>query len=509
MTGGVVYLVGAGPGDPGLLTVRAAELLARCDAVVFDALTNPAILALASDRDSPPTLHDVGKRGGSSESARQGDIDALLIALANDGKRVVRLKGGDPFVFGRGGEEARALAAAGVRFEVVPGVTAGIAAPAYAGIPVTHRGLATSVTFVTGHEDPEKSTASTDWSALAKTGGTIVLYMGVKTLPTIVRSLVRAGMSGDTPAAAVQWGTLPRQRSVVATLDTLVHAIAREGITAPVITVIGDVVSLRDEIAWFEHRPLYGKRIVVTRARSRAASLSARLAAAGAEVIEMPATRVQPLDSAPLRRAVERMRDYAWAIFTSQNAVDVFWGVLRAASLDARALAGVRVAAVGPSTAASLRARGIEVDVSPERFVAEGLIDEMRARDDVGGRRVLYACAEGARDVLPAALREMGAVVDLVFAYRSVADGEGAAALRARLEAGDVDLVTFTSASAVTAFAAAVGRDAARAAPSAVIGPVTASAARALGIDVVIEAAEATVQGLADAIAASPYSSIS
>jgi uroporphyrinogen III methyltransferase / synthase len=250
---GVVYMVGAGPGDPGLLTLRGGELLVTCDAIVYDALANPALLALASvqERDVPVELHDVGKRGGASDSARQDEINALLVRLGSEGKRVVRLKGGDPFVFGRGSEEAQALAAAGVRFEIVPGVTAGIAAPTYAGIPVTHRGLATSVTFVTGHEDPSKDANTVDWSALARAGGTIVLYMGVKTLPRTATALITAGMSPETPAAAVEWGTYPRQRTVTATLSTLADTMQREGLGAPVITIIGPVVSPRDETSWF------------------------------------------------------------------------------------------------------------------------------------------------------------------------------------------------------------------------------------------------------------------
>jgi uroporphyrinogen III methyltransferase/synthase len=265
---GVVYLVGAGPGDPGLLTLRGGELLVACDAIVYDALANPALLSLASvhERDTPVELHDVGKRGGASESANQDEINALLVRLGREGKRVVRLKGGDPLVFGRGSEEAQALAQAGVPFEIVPGVTAGIAAAAYAGIPVTHRGVATSVTFVTGHEDPAKDTTQVDWTALARAGGTIVLYMAVKTLPRIAAKLIDGGMSADTPAAAVQWGTHPHQRTVTGTLTTLSDVMQREGISAPVITIIGAVVSLREEIAWFDQRPLFGKRIVVTRA---------------------------------------------------------------------------------------------------------------------------------------------------------------------------------------------------------------------------------------------------
>ena len=502
MSGGIVFLVGAGPGDPGLLTLRGGELLVTCDAVVYDSLANPALLALASavDRDRPVELHDVGKRGGAADSSRQDEINALLVRLAREGKRVVRLKGGDPFVFGRGGEEAQALAAAGVAFEVVPGVTAGVAAAAYAGIPATHRGLATSVTLVTGHEDPLRDASGTDWSAIARAGGTIVLYMGVQTLPRIVDALTRAGLSGDTPAAVVHWGTHPHQRTVTATLATLCDTIDREKLSAPVITIIGRVVELRDEIAWFDRRPLFGKRVVVTRARSQAASLSDRLATAGATVIEMPATRIEPLDAAPLRTALSHLKDFTWIVFTSQNAVRFFWSELREAELDARALAGAKIAAVGPATADALLAHGIAVDVAPDRFVAEALLDALHGRRDIGGAHVLYATAEGARDVLQLGLAELGAKVERVDLYRSVVDGSGSADLKRRLEDEGADLVTFTSASSVTNFVDVVGLDTARRAVAASIGPVTTQAARAAGLDVVVEAAESTISGLVDAI---------
>jgi uroporphyrinogen III methyltransferase/synthase len=501
---GVVYLVGAGPGDPGLLTLRGGELLVACDAIVYDALANPALLSLASvhERDTPVELHDVGKRGGASESANQDEINALLVRLGREGKRVVRLKGGDPLVFGRGSEEAQALAQAGVPFEIVPGVTAGIAAAAYAGIPVTHRGVATSVTFVTGHEDPAKDTTQVDWTALARAGGTIVLYMAVKTLPRIAAKLIDGGMSADTPAAAVQWGTHPHQRTVTGTLTTLSDVMQREGISAPVITIIGAVVSLREEIAWFDQRPLFGKRIVVTRARSQSASLSGRLASMGARVMEMPATQIEAGDTEPLRNALSRLNEYGWIMFTSQNAVRLFWETLRAESRDARALSGVKIAAVGPATAGALLDRGLAVDVAPDRFVAEALLDALRNRRDVRGVKILYVAAAGARETLQDGLEEQGAVVDRVELYRSVSDGEGAEELRRTLLDGAADLVTFTSASSVRAFVSAVGEDAARLALAASIGPVTTAAAHEHELNVVVEATDSTIDGLVDAIAA-------
>ena len=506
-TPGIVHLVGAGPGDPGLLTVRGRDLLATCDAIVYDALANPAIIAAATAREdgTAPELHDVGKRGGDERSARQDDINALLVRLAREGRQVVRLKGGDPFVFGRGSEEAQALAAAGVAFEVVPGITAGIAAPAYAGIPVTHRAVATSVTFVTGHEDPAKGEAQTDWAALARvarSGGTIVLYMGVKRLPDIAAALVAGGLPAETPAAAVQWGTYPHQRTVSATLATLAARATSEGIAAPVITVIGAAVALRDEIAWFERRPLFGRRVVVTRARAQAAALANRLAVLGAHVLELPATRVETLDPTPLQNAFARIGAYQWLVVTSQNAVAVVWDALRAAGKDARALAGIKLAAVGPATADALMAHGIVPDVTPTRFVAEGLLEALRGRDDMRGARVLYATSEGAREVLPSGLAELGATVKVVPIYRSVPDEAGARALRETLSTDGADLVTLTSASAVHAYVAAVGAERAAQIPAASIGPVTSEAARAAGVPIVAEAATATIPSLVEAVRA-------
>jgi len=500
VTEGKVFLVGAGPGDTGLITVKGKQLVDSADAVVYDALANSALLPPGARETGRPELYYVGKRGGSKESATQEEINALLIKLAREGKRVVRLKGGDPFVFGRGSEEAQALNDASVAFEVVPGVTAGIAAPAYAGIPITHRGLATSVTFVTGHEDPAKPGTQTNWPALAKVGGTIVLYMGVKMLASISDALIKGGMPGEIPAAAIQWGTQSRQRTVVATLDTIAAKAEEQNITAPVITVIGWSVVLRDELNWFEQRPLFGKRVVVTRATQQAPALSEKLRELGADVIEMPATQIARLDLAPLRAAIDNIGDFDWLIFTSQNAVAIFWEQLLGRGRDARALAGLRIAAVGPATAGALLERGITVDVIPQRFVAEGLLEIMRARDDVARRKVLYVTAEGARDVLPTGLREIGADVTVIEVYRSIADGEGAERLARAIESGKVDLATFTSASAVRGYIDAVGEEVALKVPAASIGPQTSDALREAGIEVKAEAEESTIDGLASAV---------
>jgi len=496
---GTVYLVGAGPGDPGLLTLRALELLRCCDDVVHDALANPALLeARFLGRESAPVLHFVGKRGGA-RSTPQTEINALLVHLARQGRRVVRLKGGDPLVFGRGSEEAQALAAEGIPFEIIPGITAGIAAPAYAGIPVTHRHLTTTVTFVTGHEDPGKGDTDTDWTALARVGGTLVLYMGVRRLAEITTALIAGGMHADTPVGVIEWGTYPTQRTVIATLGTIVERVTEEGVSAPAITVVGDVVRVRDEIAWFDRRPLHGRRIVVTRARTQASELSHRLRSLGADVIEVPAIRIEPLDPAPLGIALDAIAGYRWILFTSRNAVAIVWDALRRRGADARALAGVRICAVGPGTAAELMARGINADVIPERFVGEGVAEALSG-EMVQGTRVLFPKAAGARERLPDSLREKGAQVDEIAIYRSVPDGEGAATLRDALARGEIDFVTYTSSSTVKHFVEAVGLDQARRARGASIGPITTATARELGLMVDVEADEATIAALVDVI---------
>jgi uroporphyrinogen III methyltransferase/synthase len=497
---GKVFFVGAGPGEPDLITVRGKQLIDSADAVVYDALANSALLPPGARETGRPELYYVGKRGGSKDSVSQQEINELLVRLAREGKRVVRLKGGDPFVFGRGSEEAQSMNDSTIPFEIVPGITAGIAAPMYAGIPVTHRGLSTSVTFVTGHEDPAKPHSQTNWSALAKSGGTIVLYMGVKTLASITAALMDGGMPPEMPAAAIQWGTHPRQRTVVATLETIASKTVEQNIAAPSIIVIGWSVVLREELNWFEQRPLFGKRIVVTRATQQAHALSDKLHELGAAVLEMPATQIARLDLAPLRAAIRDLSRYQWLILTSQNAVSIFWEQLLGESKDARALAGLRIAAVGPTTAGALLEHGIAVDVIPNRFVAEGLLESLRERDDVAGKRALYVTAEGARDVLPRGLEEIGAEVDVLESYRSIVDGQGAARLSRAIEAGTVDLVTFTSGSSVRGYVDAVGEDLATRVPGASIGAQTSEAVRDAGIELKVEAKESTIDGLVAAV---------
>jgi uroporphyrinogen III methyltransferase/synthase len=383
-------------------------------------------------------------------------------------------------------------------------VTAGIAAPAYAGIPVTHRGLSTSVTFVTGHEDPEKTALQTDWRALGKAGGTIVVYMGVKNLPRIAAALTEGGMPVEIPAAAIEWGTHPRQRTVVATLGTLAERMTAERIGPPVIVVIGWTVVLRDEIRWFDHAPLFGKRIVVTRAEEGLGrrGLGARLREMGAEVIETPLTRIERLDPARARATLQEIDEFQWVCFTSANGVRFFWETMREVGRDARSLAGIRVCAVGPMTAEALLQHGIAVDVVAERFVAEGLLEVLARREDVPGARVLYASAEGARETLPAGLEGMGADVERLPLYRSAPNEPGLERLRGLLRERPADLVAFTSGSAVRSYAQGVGPELAQATGGASIGPATTAVARELGIPIVVEAAESTLAALADAIIA-------
>ncbi len=493
---GQVYLVGAGPGDPGLLTVRAAELLASADVVVYDALVSARIL----DRCAPGAERIyVGKRGGK-HSRTQDEINALLVELGRRYRSVVRLKGGDPFVFGRGGEEALALVAAGIPFEVVPGVTAGVAAPAYAGIPVTHRGITSSVAFATGHEDPTKADSDLDWEHLGRGVGTVVFYMSVRKMAANFERLVAAGRSPDTPAAAVEWGTYPRQRVVEGTVATLPARVAEAGIGAPSIVVVGDVVNLRKELAWFESRPLFGKRVVVTRARAQASDFAAELEALGAEVVQFPTIRiVDPPDLEPLRRAAADADGFDWIVFTSVNGVARFWSALREAGRDTRALAGVSLCAIGPATAAAIEMEGARPDLVPERFVAESVVEALEREVDLRGARVLLARAESARSVLPDSLRARGAEVVEVAAYRTVPDAEEAEGLQARLREGGVDLVTFTASSTVRNYVDVMGTNLGRA-EVASIGPITSATATELGLPVHVEAAEFTIPGLVRAI---------
>ena len=495
MAEGIVYLVGAGPGDPGLMTRRSLELIAEADVVLYDRLIPVGALEGARpDCD----LRYVGKEPGDPAMA-QKEIDALLVDLGRSGLRVVRLKGGDPFVFGRGGEEAEALAAAGVPFEVVPGVTAGVAAPAYAGIPVTHRDAASAVAFVTGHEDPAKGESALDWEALARFPGTLVLYMGMKNLPQITSRLLEAGRAADEPAAVIQRGTLPGQVTVSGTLLDIAERGAEAHVGPPAITVIGPAAGLREALAWLERRPLHGRRVAVTRARAQASGLAVRLRGLGAEVVETPAIRIEPRPvEGEVERAVREIRDYALICLTSPNGASLLMEAVVATGGDARALARATVAAIGPGTARELEHHGIRPDVVPPRSVAESLVEAL-ADVAVEGRRVLVARAAEARDILPDALRERSAAVDVVALYDTVAEPLGTAQLEALAAA---DYVTLTSSSTVRFLLEAVGSADGMPAGARVvsIGPVTSAAAREHGLTVHVEAPRHDIDGLVAAL---------
>ena len=473
-----VYLVGAGPGDPGLLTRRGAELLARADVVVHDRLSEISLLHLAPDQAE---RIDVGKSPGAPVA--QEDINRLLVERGLAGQEVVRLKGGDPFVFGRGGEEALALAEAGVPFEVVPGISAAVAVPAYAGIPVTHRGLSTSFTVVTGHSRHAVDN-EVDWDAVARAAGTIVVLMGVAHRASIVARLQGAGLPSDTPVAAIQWGTRPGQRTVRTTLAGLPDVT----LEPPVTLVIGRVAGL--DLRWFEGRPLFGRRVVVTRARAQASTLVERLASLGAETIELPTIEITvPSDGGDaLRAAAARLEAYDWVLFTSVNAVERLFDHLR----DARAFGRARVGAVGPGTAAALARRGVAADLEPAEAVGEALVEAFPS----GSGTVLLPQAAAARPVVAHGVRAKGWEVEVVEAYRTVTARPSDEALAAAAKA---DAVAFTSSSTVTSWLDLAGSESL---PPVVacIGPVTAATAAEHGLPVTVVAAEHTVAGLVDAL---------
>jgi uroporphyrinogen III methyltransferase/synthase len=490
---GVVYLVGAGPGDPGLMTARSLELIATADAVFYDRLIPPG--ALGGARANAELVY-VGKQPGVP-SVPQEEIGERLIEAARAAKSVVRLKGGDPFVFGRGGEEGEALREAGVEFEVVPGVTAGVAATAYAGIPVTHRDDASAVAFVTGHEDPEKEESALDWEALARFPGTLVFYMGVKRLEENATSLIAAGRDPEEPAAAIERGTWPGQRTVSATLGSIAEAVEREAVKAPALIVIGEVARRREPLAWLERRPLHGRRVVVTRARAQASGLATTLRGLGAEVVELPAIRIEPrIETAEVRDAVAGLGEYSLVCLTSPNGVRLLFEAMQEGGRDARALAGGTVAAIGPGTARALAEQGIVADIVPERFVAEALVEAL-AGVEVEGRRVLVARAAEARDVLPDALRQRRAEVDVVALYETVREQPDEQGVEA---AESADYVTFTSSSTVTNLTEALGDRFPNNARIVSIGPITSETARAAGLEVAVEAERHDVDGLLEAL---------
>lgn len=492
--GGVVYLIGAGPGDPGLITRRGLEALREADVIVFDRLASPELLLEARPE---ARLIYVGK-SPDRHALRQDEINALLAEEGLAGRRVARLKGGDPFLFGRGGEEASHLRERGVPFVVVPGVTSALAVPAYAGIPVTDRRAASSLAIATGHEEAGSEGGDVDWAALGRAADTLVMLMGMKHLHGVVEELLRAGRPAETPAAVVQWGTTGRQRALYSQLGRVVDDVAARGMGNPAIFIVGEVVKLAETLAWRPEGPLSGMRILVTRPRHQASALAELLRAAGAEPVVCSIVKITPLPVEPKRLQEMMARGWDWVLFTSANGVTTLRDHLARAGLDWRALAGAKLGAIGPGTAKALAATGLRADFVPTKAIAESLGEELP--EIAAGRRVLLARAQEARDVLPRLLTERGAVVEVLDIYRTEPDAQGLALLHTLLSEGDMDLITLTSSSAARTLVEAAGLEAVRAIPAASIGPITAATAREMGLNVVAEAHEHTLAGLLDVV---------
>jgi uroporphyrinogen III methyltransferase/synthase len=493
---GKVYLVGAGPGDLGLVTLRAKECIERADVVLYDHLANPQMLAWG--RDDAEIIY-AGKSAGN-HAMPQEEINRLLVEKGRAGKQVVRLKGGDPFLFGRGAEEAQALFEAGVEFELVPGITSAIAGPAYAGIPVTHRAQNSHVTIFTGHEDPGKSESAIDFAALAKLGGTQVMLMGVEKLAAISSAMMSNGVRRDLPVALVRWASTGRQRTLTGTVEDIAQRAKDADFSAPAIAIFGDVVSLRDQLKWFEKRPLFGKTMVVTRTRAQAGVLSRQLADLGAEVLELPTIRIEPpIDLRGFAELVQDSHSYDWIVFTSPNGVTAFFEMFFKLYDDAREIGPARIAALGPATAQRVRDYHLKVDLQPEEFVAEAVVREFQKRGGVENLRILLARAEKARDVLPEQLIKLGAIVDQGVAYRTVPETRDITGARRRLLEEGADLITFTSSSTVENFMA-LGLPWPKEMRIASIGPITSKTAREHGLHVDVEARRHDIDGLVEAI---------
>ena len=493
---GKVYLVGAGPGDLGLVTLRAKECIERADVIVYDHLANPEMLSWA--RDDAEIIY-AGKRAGE-HSLKQDEINGLLVEKAGAGKNVVRLKGGDPFVFGRGAEEAQAIVDAGIRFEIVPGITSAIAGPAYAGIPVTHRAENSHVTFFTGHEDPGKSEIAIDYEALSKLGGTQVMLMGVERLEAITREMLKHGVRSDLPVALVRWATTGLQDTIVGTLGNIAQRALDLGFEAPAVAVFGDVVALREKLNWYEKRPLSGKRIVVTRTRKQSSALSNRLRDLGAQVFELPTIRIEP--PSDLREFAELVQDahqYDWIVFTSANGVDAFFDLFFKLYDDAREIGGAKIAAIGPATAQRIKDFHLHVDLQPEEFVAEAVVRAFRKLGSVENQRILLVHAEKARDLLARELSALGAIVDEGLAYRTVPETRDTTGARRRLLDEGADLITFTSSSTVENFLN-LGLSWPKGMQVASIGPITSKTVREHGLKVDTEARRHDIDGLVETI---------
>ncbi len=500
MKGAKVYLVGAGPGDPGLITVKGMECLNQADVIIYDHLASAKLLKYA--REDAETIY-VGKQQ-DRHMLPQDEMNKLMIEKAKQGRTVVRLKGGHPFIFGRGGEEAEALAAEKIPFEVVPGITSAIAAPAYAGIPLTHRKYTASVGIVTGHEDPTKPHSTVDWSKLATGVGTLVILMGVKNLAKIKGELIAGGRDPKTPVALIRWGTTPQQTTVVGTLETIVAQAEAAKLTPPVAIVVGEVVRLRETLNWFEKKPLFGKTVVVTRTRQQASDLVALLSAEGADCLECPTIRiVPPHEWGALDAAIDTLGSYDWLVFTSVNGVSFFFERLYKKGKDVRALRDVRTATIGPATAKRLRDFGLTSDILPKTYRAESIVDAF-ADESMKGKKVLLPRAKEARPVLPVEVRKMGAVVDEIAVYQTEQARENADMLVKHLEQRSVDLVTFTSSSTAKNFKKLLPserfEELIQGLTVASIGPITTDTAKKLGFNVDIEAQEYTIDGLCKAI---------
>ena len=504
---GKVYLVGAGPGDPGLITLRGKYLLEHAEVVVYDYLANSKLLSYV-----PKTALFIyaGKKGGGLHAFTQDGINQLLVEHAKQGKMVVRLKGGDPFIFGRGAEEIEELVAAGIDFEVVPGVTSATAAATYAGIPITHREYTASVAFVTGHEDPTKKFSNISWEKLATGAGTIVIYMGIKNLPSITQKLIDFGRSPETPVAVVRWASTPQQHSVVGTLSTICEVVQQADIKPPALVIVGEVVKLRKTLDWFEKRPLFGKRIVVTRTREQASDLVAKLEENGADCLEYSTIHIEPVvDYSRVDQAIEHIGDYQWLLFTSLNAVTYFFKRLYEKERDSRHLAGPKIAVVGKATAEELKKYGIKADLIPEKFTGEGLAEALM-QTRVSGTRILLPRALRASEILPETLIDAGAAVTIAPVYQNVPPQGRKDELREQLQNGTIDLVTFTSSSTVDNFLTMVdARDGEELhqlldkVTIAAIGPVTAETIRKHGLHVDIQPQRYTINDMVQAIVAS------
>jgi uroporphyrinogen III methyltransferase/synthase len=489
---GKVFIVGAGPGDPGLITLRGIQCLEQADVVVYDYLANEEFLGRVG-KDA--RLIYVGKKGGD-HTLPQGEINRILVDEALRGHTVARLKGGDPFIFGRGGEEAEALREAGISFEVIPGVTSAIAVPAFAGIPLTHRGYTSTVAFVTGHEDPTKGKSDIDWATLSGIG-TLVFLMGVKNLANIARNLIEGGKKPETPAALVRWGTTPDQETLTGTLVDIAAKAKKQGFLPPSILVVGDVVSLRPKLGWFETKPLFGKGIVITRPEEQAGEFARLLSAEGARVILFPTIRIVPPESWELLdRALDNLGSYHWIVFTSANGVKHFFRRLRETGRDVRDLKGIRICTIGPATASAVEGMGIRVDIVPGEYISEGVVRAFR-EVDLKGKRVLLPRAGEARDVIPEGLSRRGASVDVVTVYRTVRSESKKESLQALLDAGKVDVIAFTSPSTVIKFRKImVGAALPETVRIACIGPVTEAAAKKEGFPVDIFQEDFTIPGM-------------